>query len=226
MCINTEKEVTNTMIDNVLKDLEKLRVRFLVEKEHEESVENINNSILGKDNRKLEHLLINGYPVYHFIYEGTMPLYDEGDSDYKALIREYYYEATFNLYDFTNVTAQFDNAVLIIEHHFNDSIIRDLDNRNRKYLIDAIRHTGLVNDDDYKNLSILEEGYETDKSPFLSVFLLEANNLSDFLVYKKNTPIKTMLNLVNRTNLQDIKNRHIAKKEMNLQTEKKFNKMF
>jgi|GEM_PF-3264895 len=127
-------------------------------------------------------LMVNGYPVFQLSYDGMLPLYKENDRDYAAMIRNYYQRITFESYNYTAVKNQFSRAVLIIQHYFDDNRIRDLDNRNRKYIIDAMRHTGLVQDDNWKELSIIEEGL-SDKQNHIQVYLLAEENKINFLSY-------------------------------------------
>ncbi|MFC2947581.1 hypothetical protein [Virgibacillus sediminis] len=127
-------------------------------------------------------LMVNDYPVYQFSYDGMLPLYKEKDREYLALIRNYYHRITFEAYDYSKVETPLNRAVLVIQHYFRDGIIRDLDNRNRKYIIDAIRQTGLVKDDNWKELSIIEEGLP-DKQNHIQVYLLGKENRVNFLNY-------------------------------------------
>ncbi|MFC3041608.1 hypothetical protein ACFOGI_15280 [Virgibacillus xinjiangensis] len=153
-------------------------MRRLYELEPEER----NTSAPGNPLAKATPLMVNGYPVYQFSYDGMLPLYKEGDREYLALIRNYYHRITLEEYDYSKVETPLNRAVLVIQHHFKDGIIRDLDNRNRKYIIDAIRQTRLVEDDNWKELSIVEEGLP-DKQNHIQVYLLEKENKVDFLNY-------------------------------------------
>ncbi|GAB3051304.1 hypothetical protein [Virgibacillus ainsalahensis] len=127
---------------------------------------------------------VNGYPVFQFSYDGMLPLYKENDRDYASFVRNYYHRITFESYNYAGIEMQFNQAVLVIQHYFQDNIIRDLDNRNRKYIIDAIRYTRLVKDDNWKELSILEEGLP-DKQNHIQVYLLAEENRLNFLSYLK-----------------------------------------
>ncbi|WP_176447355.1 hypothetical protein [Lentibacillus sp. CBA3610] len=128
--------------------------------------------------------MVNGYPVFQFSYDGMLPLYKANDRDYAAMVRHYYQRITFESYNYADVQHQFGRAGLIIQHFFNDHVIRDLDNRNRKYVIDAIRYTGLVKDDNWQELSIIEEG-QHDKGNHIQVYLVEEENKINFLSYLK-----------------------------------------
>ncbi|WP_067729882.1 RusA family crossover junction endodeoxyribonuclease [Oceanobacillus damuensis] len=133
---------------------------------------------------KTTPLSINGYPVFQFSYDGMLPLYKENDREYLRIIRDYYYRVTLGSYDFSLIETPFKHAALVILHYFTDNRIRDLDNRNRKVIIDAIRHTALIADDSWKELSIVEEGHR-DKENHIQVYLLERDHLINFLSHLK-----------------------------------------
>lgn len=167
----------------LLKSLEEFRVRLIREtgllSEDVCYVPEVNFSKMQS-----EPLRVNGFPVFRFSYPGSLPLYDTHDKEYHAVIRRMYLEATFNLYDFNEIETCFDRAAMIIEHHFKEAGIHDLDNRNRKYLIDAVRATGLIPDDNAHVLTLLEEAHLTDTEPYIDVFVLERENLLPFLTWR------------------------------------------
>ncbi|HLQ72022.1 MAG TPA: hypothetical protein VK142_09480, partial [Bacillota bacterium] len=57
---------------------------------------------------------LNDYIVFHFAYEGALPLYKEKDSKYLSMIRHYYYRSTLDAYNFTKYQCLFSEAVLYI----------------------------------------------------------------------------------------------------------------
>jgi hypothetical protein len=73
-------------------------------------------------------------------------------------------------------------CVLII-HYFKDRMVRDLDNRNRKFLLDAIRQTGLIRDDSWRDLAIMEEGFHDPRGDHVQMYVLARENFANFLVY-------------------------------------------
>lgn len=165
-----------------LKEVERFKVNIL---RYEQYDLYIGQNFVEKDKSKAKPYIIDDYYVFQFQYDGSMPLYDQKDRHYQSIIKDYYAQATYNMYNFGTVDMKFEKAVMIIQHFFPDRVIRDLDNRNRKYLIDAIRHTGLIKNDDFQHLSIFEEGIITDEEPYVNVFLLEEKNFADFIKYKK-----------------------------------------
>lgn len=159
-----------------------------------------------KHKNYFQPLAINGYPVFQFRYEGAMPLYDKENRELIQLVRDYYFQATLEMYELPEINIQFKKAVLIIQHIFPDKIIRDLDNRNRKFVIDAIRLTGLINDDHFMNLSIFEEGFVKENAiPYVNVFLLDKENFQDFLTYSKKLALEDFEGLENIMNFEEFK---------------------
>lgn len=125
---------------------------------------------------------INGYLVFQLSYDGIMPMYDD-DPKYQQEIRDYYIRATLRGYDWPANRQTFRNAAIMVVHYFNDLSIRDLDNRNRSVMLNAIRYTGLIGDDNWKNVTYLEKG-ELDEEGrcHVQVYVMDAKNLSDFLI--------------------------------------------
>ncbi|MBM7716019.1 hypothetical protein JOC94_003030 [Bacillus thermophilus] len=167
----------------LLKSLEDFRVRLIKETGYSSEdlsyVPEIN--FRKKQSGPLE---LDGFPVFRFSYPGTLPLYDSYDKEYQGLIRRMYLEATFNQYNFKSIEFRFERAAIVIEHHFKDASIRDLDNRNRKYLIDAVRATGLIPDDNAQILTLFEEANLTKRDPYIDVFVLERDNFIRFLKWR------------------------------------------
>ncbi|MCP3764652.1 hypothetical protein NLX67_20130 [Domibacillus sp. A3M-37] len=131
---------------------------------------------------KAKTLAVNGYPVYQFAYEGVLPLYQQ-DGKYRAAIRHYYFRATFEACGQLPFEKTFDKAAIFIIYYFKDQIIRDLDNRNRKFLMDAIRQTGLITDDSWRHLAVMEEGFHDPHGDHVQMYVLARENFTDFLAY-------------------------------------------
>ena len=132
---------------------------------------------------KVKPMVISGYPVFQFSYEGALPAYKEDDRDYLALIRHYYYRATFDSYDFSNIDFKFDQSVIITAHYFNNMQIRDLDNRNRKLIQDAIRQTGLIGDDSWSRVWNVDVGFLDPKGNHVQVYVVSQDNFAHFMSY-------------------------------------------
>ncbi|MCM3711032.1 hypothetical protein [Sporosarcina luteola] len=130
---------------------------------------------------KVKPLLIDGYPVFQFSYEGALPLYKEDDRDYLAMIRHYYFRATIDAYDFSKIDFQFDKSVIIIAQHYENKLIRDLDNRNRKLIQDAIRHTGLIGDDSWWRVWNVDIGFLDPRGNHVHVYVVSQDNFAEFI---------------------------------------------
>lgn len=134
---------------------------------------------------KVKPMFINGYPVFQFSYEGALPLYKEADRDYLAMVRHYYFRATQDSYDFSKINYRFDESVIIIAQHYENKIIRDLDNRNRKIIQDAIRHTGLIGDDCWWRVWNVDIGLLDPRGNHVQVFVVSQSNFEVFMSYLK-----------------------------------------
>ncbi len=131
----------------------------------------------------------NGYPVFFLSYEGMLPMYSESKK-YKSEIRDYYIQVTAQAFDWACLTdIQFERATIFIVHYFGDTIIRDLDNRNRKHIIDGIKiATGIIEDDSWDYIEVIEMGARESKGKYhVDVYILETENFVEFYKeFKKN----------------------------------------
>lgn len=180
-------------MDGLLFSLEKARVHYLRDREYTKL--SMFDGYYLESKEPTAPLVVNGYKVFQIQYDGSMPSYKAKDIEYQKLIRNYYFKATVNQLRVDREINYFKKAAIVIEHYFNDSIIRDLDNRNKKYIIDALRHCGLLKNDDYRNVAYVENGHYTDELPYVNVFILEWDNISDFL--KVIPSLKGRSNLIN-----------------------------
>ncbi|OZU89039.1 hypothetical protein CIL03_08455 [Virgibacillus indicus] len=170
--------MSNSHYMEILKSLERLREETMKRMyEQEPNMDGESNPMAA-----ISPLTTNDYPVFQFSYDGLLPLYKENDREYMSFVRNYYYRITNESNENQKNITQFDKASIVISYYFQDKRIRDLDNRNRKVIIDAIRHTNIIKDDCWKNISIFEEGY-SDNQNHIQVYLLERSNLSNFLAY-------------------------------------------
>lgn len=131
---------------------------------------------------KVKPLEINGYPVIQFHYDGLLPHYVE-NNEYKRLLRSYYFHSTVSAYDFEGMEGLFDEVVIIYCQYFKDNIIRDLENRNMKYIQDAIRSTQIIKDDDWNNVWNMNLGLYDEKMNHVQVYVVEKNKFLDFYSY-------------------------------------------
>src|SRR5699024_1832979 len=129
---------------------------------------------------KVEPFQVNGYPVFRFAYDGMLPHYIE-DVEYNKIMSDFYFHATISGFDFEDYEDYFEQGVFIVFcQYFSDSVIRDLDNRNKKYIQDAIRHSRIINDDDWERVSNINIGF-TDDFNHTQVYVVEDDNVVDFL---------------------------------------------
>jgi len=115
-------------------------------------------------------------PYLHFRYEGLVPKYEAGNPHHvmpggAVHHRTRYIEDTFKQYDFSKINLRFEQACIIIIHHFKDGRGRDLDNLNSKYLVDAVRRTAVIKDDSWQHLSHLLFGARGEED-FVEVYLV------------------------------------------------------
>lgn len=132
---------------------------------------------------KVKPMIINGYPVFQFGYEGMLPHFKEDDKEYLRMIRYYYFRSTFDSYDFDKIDFKFDNVVIIFVQYFKNHIIRDLENRNKKYIQDAIRHAGLIKDDNWQNVWNMDLGFHDDEEDHVQVYVVSRDCSADFYSY-------------------------------------------
>ncbi len=118
---------------------------------------------------------MNGVPMYQLSYEGILPIHDH-DKKFKSSVRDYYTQAAMEVLVGKDI-RRFRKAFVYICHFFSDFRVRDLDTRNRSFLINAIRFGGMVPDDDWKGLSIMEEGFlDIEKKNHIEVFVTSHEN--------------------------------------------------
>lgn len=130
--------------------------------------------------KSLPSSVVHGdFPIFHFSYEGVLPPYSEIRKE-QVKVRDYYLTETLQSYDWTAVNDQFDKAAVYVAHYFASDRKRDLDNRNRKYLLDALRRTLLIKDDSWQYISWMEEGFRDDRD-HIEVFVMDRKYFPCFL---------------------------------------------
>jgi len=181
---------------NTLKNIERLKVGIMKQ---------VNELNCNKDAvapttvypmAKVQPMAINNYPVFQFSYEGMLPHFNNENREYNSMIKDYYFRATYNAYNFEQISMKFKHSVIIFVQYFKDKVIRDLENRNKKHIQDAIRNTGLINDDNWQNVWNMDLGYKDKEDNHVQVFVVEKENSVDFYSYllenheelKKDTP--------------------------------------
>src|SRR5690625_1442145 len=133
---------------------------------------------------KAKPMVIGDYPVMQFAYEGMLPLFDNNDDKYNAIVRHYYYRSTLDSFDYSKMQLPLmKQATIIFVHYFNDKKIRDLDNRNTKYIQDAIRLTGVIGNDDWQNVWNMNIGYYDAEESHVQVYVVPTDNFTHFMNY-------------------------------------------
>ena len=97
------------------------------------------------------------------------------------MIRHYYFRSTFDAYDFSKINIKFDRSVIIIAQHYENKIIRDFDNRNRKLIQDAIRHTGLIGDGSWWRVWNVDIGFLDPRGNHVQVYVVSQENFVEFI---------------------------------------------
>ena len=120
------------------------------------------------------------FVVHQFSYFGTLPPYKDG---HHGLVKQYYQTITANAFDYNDKRDSIKGkAYVFLAHYFENNKQRDLDNRNRKYIIDMLRGTPLITNDTWADLCIFEDGFK-DSVPHLQVYLLDKINKNSFDLY-------------------------------------------
>lgn len=126
-------------------------------------------------------ILMNDYQVLMFYFDSVLPSYKTKDKNYGQTVASYYNLAIARQLTTVTQNLQGEEFVIFIEQHFKDMQLRDLDNRNRKLLIDALRHNLVFKDDSYKYISIFEEAYNVRNQNEMIVYIVEKVNFHHFL---------------------------------------------
>lgn len=115
--------------------------------------------------------------VHQLSYQGMLPLYSK-EKKYENNIRDYYAQATVEAIAELNIQAM-ESAFIYIAHFFENLLVRDLDNRNRRHLINAIRYAGFIKDDSWRIIQIMECGLlDTGRKNHVQVFITSSENFS------------------------------------------------
>jgi len=177
-----------TILDNKTSDDEIIMFNYIKVQKAKERL--TSNRRRGKHMKKkplmffAEQAIENGdclqYPVFHFSITGRLPSLNIERGEYVEA-RDYFLEEILKTYDWKKINIQFNRAIIYIIHYFDTPKTIDLDNLNKKPLIDAIRRTLLIPDDSYHHLSLMEEGFFDRKYNHLEIFVMPRKYLGDFI---------------------------------------------
>ena len=138
---------------------------------------------------------LGGEAAYQFSYDGMLPLYfDRGGftrervmKEYQDGVRDYYIRATYEGFRALaghETIEPFGRAFVYVAHFFKDLGIRDLDNRNRSTLINALRNINIIRGDEWTKMSYMEKGFlDIDKRNHVSMFVTEEKNALKLIQY-------------------------------------------
>ncbi len=186
-----------TELKNVLHALEDLKSYMMLElaKMNEDDVAYQNTTIYPIpeiEEISLPVSTVNGEQVFFILrifFEGALPPYINprtatGHDPYYKDVRTYYEIATDAALRTNRERPSITKAVVFLRHHFKDLIIRDLDNRNRKLIIDALRKNQVMGEDAWQHCSFYEEGVLAEKNA-VEVFVMEQHVLPYFLLHER-----------------------------------------
>lgn len=134
---------------------------------------------------------VNGHeiPYYHFLYEDNLHVLLRRKNYWKARqatlengmsLLEYLAKETDKQFNFNNANFPvFERAVMLIIHYFSDNRTHDLDNFIYKPIVDTIKKTRIIPDDNYKNLSLFYVG-QPDTKDCLEVYLVPFSYFIEF----------------------------------------------
>src|SRR5699024_12473349 len=96
------------------------------------------------------------------------------------MMKDYYYMATLKSESALDLEGegQPENPVLegkaavIFAHFFKDTKTRDLDNRNKKYILDVIKRTGVLQDDSWMHVTLTDMAFLDEGHNHVQVFVV------------------------------------------------------
>lgn len=143
---------------------------------------------------KITEHKVNGKSILQFTYPGMLPLYtDEKDSEsknYRQRVRDFYIRSTVQAAQRNGITQRYIPARVLIVYCFEDLKVRDLDNRNRSLIINGLRHAQIIGDDNWRELSLMEEAVEQEESS-VEVFVGYSKDIQEMMELFKGIYIKT-----------------------------------
>ena len=173
---------------------------------------------------RVSHEIIENIPYFQFSYDGMLPHFNEKDNEYLSMVRNYYLRATLDSYNFKKVDYVFGEAVIVFAQYFKDDIIRDLENRNKKYIQDAIKATGLIRDDHWSAVWNVDVGFSDTESNHVQVYLVSKEDFANFynILLEKHDEMKRTFNIKEQKEniLSEIKNQNQVKNEMSYKQNK------
>lgn len=195
------KELVDSM-DNVRVKLQ----LFMEESKHNLLDELYPQLYISKTFENKNPIQLENMEVICLYYDDVIPSYKATtkDKEYGRNISRYFTLATARQLAELKSFTPTEKNILYIEQHFKHTRSRDLDNRNRKLLIDALKYNHIISDDNMNNLSIFEHGKEGQPNNETLVFLIKEDDFIRFFELWKRTNPKEIL--------EEIEQRRIALK--------------
>ncbi|WP_139490065.1 hypothetical protein [Brevibacillus dissolubilis] len=133
-----------------------------------------------------EHLstLIYEYQngVLKLVMDGMLPfIYEKQDSKYYRKVRDYYIQQFVQFVKNESITLHFEPAFVFLAHYFPDLRLRDLDNRNKGFIFNGLRHSGIIGDDNWRKLAYMEAGFLDAMHPRVEIFVTDASNMGKLI---------------------------------------------
>lgn len=133
------------------------------------------------------------FPYYKFIYEGFENKYLKlrakslraGSSRHTKSTeipnyREWFINETHKQLNISQDYYRFEKAICIIVHGFSSMQSTDLDNYDYKYVIDGVKSLQIIQDDSFKELSLLTVGVASE-SDNLTCYVVPEEYVIEFL---------------------------------------------
>ncbi|KGP77796.1 MULTISPECIES: hypothetical protein [Paenibacillus] len=127
--------------------------------------------------------------ILHFSFPGVLPHYQVEHRE-KREIRQhirnskaFYSDATLALVERLPFRIKYDHALIYIIQFFPDFVIRDFDNRERKYVLDALRYASVIGDDNWRNISVCESGEYDSGNPHTEIFISSHQKAVEMFTY-------------------------------------------
>lgn len=112
-----------------------------------------------------------------FVLEGNLPvIYDKVDAKYYRKVRGHHIEQIVQFSAKHGENVRFEPAFVFLAHYFPDQRISDLDNRNKSFIFNGLRYSGLIPDDNWMNLAYMEQGFLDKKHPRTEIWVGELKN--------------------------------------------------
>lgn len=148
-------------------------------------------------------------PYYYFVYDKELHVLLRRRNYFKALhtklddgrsLVEFLMDETFRQFNNEENFYVFERAFMLVVHYFKDHFIRDIDNYVYKPIVDCIKKTRIIKDDDYSNLAFSYVGQKDIKDcievyviPFLYFGAFMRQAFYDFTdPYISETQIRTI----------------------------------